>query len=73
MDGQPFLLGDTGSTRRQCLMSHVMAKGLTIVATHDHYDRGGWTRRRTTPHSSIPYEQRIPGRRTYARIRARGL
>jgi len=24
----------------------MMTKGLTIVATHDHHDRGGWTQRR---------------------------
>ena len=44
--GKLVLLGDTGYPSRQCLTSDVMTKGLTIVATHDHQDRGGWTQRR---------------------------
>jgi len=46
MFGRLILLGDTGYPGRQCLTSDVMTKGLTIVATHDHHDRGGWTQRR---------------------------
>ncbi len=41
-----MLLGDTGYPSRQTLTSNVMTRGLTIVATHDHHDRGGWTQRR---------------------------
>ncbi len=44
--GKLVLLGDTGYPTKQCLTSDVMTKGLTIVATHDHNDRGGWTQRR---------------------------
>ena len=44
--GKLVLLGDTGYPSEQCLTSDVMTKGLTIVATHDHHDRGGWTQRR---------------------------
>lgn len=44
--GRLVLLGDTGYPARQCLSSDVMTRGLTIVATHDHHDRGGWTQRR---------------------------
>ena len=44
--GKLVLLGDTGYPSRQCLTSDVMTKGLTIVATHDHHDRDGWTQRR---------------------------
>jgi 2-desacetyl-2-hydroxyethyl bacteriochlorophyllide A dehydrogenase len=44
--GRLVLLGDTGYPSRQCLTSDVMTKGLTVVATHDHQDRGGWTQRR---------------------------
>jgi 2-desacetyl-2-hydroxyethyl bacteriochlorophyllide A dehydrogenase len=44
--GKVVLLGDTGYPSRQRLTSEVMTKGLTIVATHDHHDRGGWTQRR---------------------------
>lgn len=44
--GKLVLLGDTGYPSRQCLTSDVMAKGLTIIATHDQHDRGGWTRQR---------------------------
>ena len=41
-----MLLGDTGYPARQCLTSDVMERGLTIVATHDRHDRGGWDQRR---------------------------
>jgi 2-desacetyl-2-hydroxyethyl bacteriochlorophyllide A dehydrogenase len=44
--GRIVLLGDTGYPSRQHLTSDVMTKGLTILATHDHQDRGGWTQRR---------------------------
>ena len=44
--GKLVLLGDTGYPSRQTLTSDVMTRGLTIVATHDHHDRGGWTQRR---------------------------
>lgn len=44
--GRLVLLGDTGYPSRQTLTSDVMTRGLTIVATHDHHDRGGWTQRR---------------------------
>jgi threonine dehydrogenase-like Zn-dependent dehydrogenase len=44
--GKVVLLGDTGYPSRQALTSDVMTKGLTIVATHDHHDRGGFTQRR---------------------------
>ena len=44
--GKLVLLGDTGYPAKQCLSSDMMTKGLTIVATHDHHDRGGWTQRR---------------------------
>ena len=44
--GKLVLLGDSGYPGRQCLTSDLMTKGLTIVATHDHHDRGGWTQRR---------------------------
>jgi 2-desacetyl-2-hydroxyethyl bacteriochlorophyllide A dehydrogenase len=44
--GKVVLLGDTGYPSRQALSSDMMTKGLTIVATHDHHDRGGWTQRR---------------------------
>jgi 2-desacetyl-2-hydroxyethyl bacteriochlorophyllide A dehydrogenase len=44
--GRVVILGDTGYPRQQCLTSDVMTKGLTVVATHDHHDRGGWTQRR---------------------------
>lgn len=44
--GKLVLLGDTGYPTKQCLTSDVMKKGLTIVATHDHHDRGGWTERK---------------------------
>lgn len=43
--GKVVLLGDTGYPGRQCLTSDVMTKGLTVVATHDHQDRDGWTQR----------------------------
>jgi len=46
MFGKLVLLGDTGYPSRQSLTSDVMTKGLTITATHDHHDRGGWTQRR---------------------------
>jgi threonine dehydrogenase-like Zn-dependent dehydrogenase len=46
MFGRVVLLGDTGYPARQALTSDVMTKGLTIVATHDHHDRDGWTQRR---------------------------
>jgi 2-desacetyl-2-hydroxyethyl bacteriochlorophyllide A dehydrogenase len=46
MFGRVILLGDTGYPRRQCLTSDMMTKGLTVIATHDHHDRGGWTQRR---------------------------
>lgn len=44
--GKVVLLGDTGYPTRQCLTSDMMTKGLTVVATHDHQDRGGWTQRK---------------------------
>ena len=44
--GKLVLLGDTGYPSQQCLTSDVMSKGITIVATHDHHNRGGWTQRR---------------------------
>lgn len=44
--GKLVLLGDTGYPGRQCLTSDVMTRGLTIIATHDHHDRGGWTQPR---------------------------
>jgi 2-desacetyl-2-hydroxyethyl bacteriochlorophyllide A dehydrogenase len=44
--GKLVLLGDTGYPAKQCLTSDMMTKGLTVVATHDHHDRGGWTQRR---------------------------
>ena len=44
--GKVVLLGDTGYPSRQCLTSDMMTKGLTVVATHDHHDRDGWTQRR---------------------------
>ncbi len=44
--GTVVLLGDTGFPGKQCLTSDVMTKGLTILATHDHHDRDGWTQRR---------------------------
>jgi 2-desacetyl-2-hydroxyethyl bacteriochlorophyllide A dehydrogenase len=44
--GKIILLGDTGYPSKQCLSSDVMSKGLTIQATHDSHDRGGWTQRR---------------------------
>ncbi len=46
MFGKLVLLGDTGYPAQQTLTSDVMSRGLTIVATHDHQDRGGWTQRR---------------------------
>jgi 2-desacetyl-2-hydroxyethyl bacteriochlorophyllide A dehydrogenase len=44
--GRLVVLGDTGYPSRQCLTSDAMTKGLSIVATHDHHDRDGWTQRR---------------------------
>ena len=44
--GTVILLGDTGYPDRQHLTSDVMSKGLTIQATHDSHDRGGWDQRR---------------------------
>lgn len=44
--GKVVLLGDTGFPGEQCLTSDVMAKGLTIQATHDSHDLDGWTQRR---------------------------
>ena len=44
--GRLVVLGDTGYPARQCLTSDAMTKGLSIVATHDHHDRDGWTQRR---------------------------
>lgn len=44
--GKLVLLGDTGYPEQQTLTSDLMSRGLTIVATHDHQDRGGWTQRR---------------------------
>ena len=44
--GKVILLGDTGYPSKQCLSSDVMTKGLTIQATHESHDRGGWTQRR---------------------------
>jgi 2-desacetyl-2-hydroxyethyl bacteriochlorophyllide A dehydrogenase len=46
MFGRVILLGDTGYPERQHLTSDMMTKGLSIIATHDHQDRGGWTQRR---------------------------
>ncbi len=43
--GKLVLLGDTGFPGRQSLTSDMMMKGLTVVATHDHRDRDGWTQR----------------------------
>ena len=43
--GKIVVVGDTGYPERQHLSSHVMTKGLTIVATHDSHDRDGWTQR----------------------------
>lgn len=43
--GKLVLLGDTGYPGQQSLTSDVMTRGLTIVATHDHQDRGGWNQR----------------------------
>jgi 2-desacetyl-2-hydroxyethyl bacteriochlorophyllide A dehydrogenase len=48
--GKVILLGDTGFPGQQCLTSDVMAKGLTIQATHDSHDRDGWTQRRIDSH-----------------------
>lgn len=50
MYGKVILLGDTGFPGQQCLTSDVMAKGLTIQATHDSHDRYGWTQRRIDRH-----------------------
>ena len=44
--GKIVILGDTGFPGEQRLTSEVMTKGLSIVATHDHQDRGGWTQTR---------------------------
>ena len=44
--GKLVLLGDTGYPSSQSLSSDMMTKGLTIVAAHDHHDRGGWTQSR---------------------------
>ena len=44
--GKVILLGDTGYPSKQRLSSDVMMKGLTILATHESHDRGGWTQRR---------------------------
>jgi 2-desacetyl-2-hydroxyethyl bacteriochlorophyllide A dehydrogenase len=44
--GKLVLLGDTGYPSKQCLTSDVMIKGLTMVATHDHNDQGGWSQRK---------------------------
>jgi len=46
MFGKLVLLGDTGFPGHQSLTSDVMTKGLSIQATHDSQDRGGWTQRR---------------------------
>jgi len=46
MFGKVVVLGDTGYPGKQCLTSDLMTRGLTVVATHDHHDRGGWTQRR---------------------------
>ncbi len=46
MFGRIILLGDTGYPERQHLTSDMMTKGLSIIATHDHQDRGGWTQRK---------------------------
>jgi 2-desacetyl-2-hydroxyethyl bacteriochlorophyllide A dehydrogenase len=46
MFGKVVLLGDTGYPGKQCLTSDLMTRGLTLVATHDHHDRGGWTQRK---------------------------
>ena len=44
--GKVLLLGDTGFPAEQRLSSDVMTKGLTIQATHDSHERGGWSQRR---------------------------
>jgi 2-desacetyl-2-hydroxyethyl bacteriochlorophyllide A dehydrogenase len=44
--GKVVLLGDTGYPTKQCLTSDMMTKGLTVIATHDHQDRDGWTQRK---------------------------
>ena len=44
--GKLVLLGDTGFPAQQHLSSDMMTRGLTVVAVHDHHDRGGWTQRR---------------------------
>ncbi|NKB36981.1 MAG: zinc-binding dehydrogenase [Gammaproteobacteria bacterium] len=44
--GKVILLGDSGYPSKQCLSSEVMTKGLTIQATHDSHDLGGWTQRK---------------------------
>ena len=46
MFGKLVLLGDTGYPARQCLSSDMMTRGLTVIATHDHQDRDGWTQRK---------------------------
>lgn len=38
-----MLLGDAGFPARQHLNSAMMTKGLTVQATHDSHDRGGWS------------------------------
>ncbi len=45
-----ILVGDSGYPSRQCLSSDVMSKGLTIQATHDSHDLGGWTQRKVDAH-----------------------
>ncbi|MFO1466198.1 MAG: zinc-binding alcohol dehydrogenase [Steroidobacteraceae bacterium] len=44
--GKVVLLGDTGYPDRQHLTSDLMTRGLTLIATHDHHDRGGFDQRR---------------------------
>ena len=41
--GKVILLGDTGYPSKQCLSSHMMMRGVSVVATHDQLDRSGWT------------------------------
>lgn len=48
--GKVILLGDTGYPDRQHLTSDMMSKGLTVQATHDSHDRGGWDQRRIDAH-----------------------
>lgn len=44
--GKLILLGDTGYPGRQSLSSDMMTKSITVIATHDSFDRDGWSQRR---------------------------